>query len=163
MSEIPTPAPLEALFRDAMSQFASGVTLVTTRGADGKPYGFTASSFASLSLNPPLILVCMGNRATAYPVFLKATHFAISVLNEGQRPLATLFSTRGSDRFADPAIVDSPLGMPVASGALAQLDCALQTLHHEGDHAILIGRPLTIALSGGRPLIHYERTFRGLD
>ena len=163
MSENSPPAAPQNLFRDAMSQFASGVTLVTTRAADGKPYGFTASSFASLSLDPPLILVCMGNRATAYSVFLQATQFAISVLNEGQAPLARLFSTRGSDRFADPAMIDSPNGLPVASGALARLDCALETLHHEGDHAILIGRPLHIDLSPGRPLIHYERALRGLD
>jgi flavin reductase (DIM6/NTAB) family NADH-FMN oxidoreductase RutF len=105
----------------------------------------------------------MGNRATAYPVFLQATRFAISVLNEDQAPLARLFSTRGSDRFADPAMIDSPNGLPVASGALARLDCALETLLHEGDHAILVGRPLHIEVSPGRPLIHYQRTLRGLD
>lgn len=163
MSENTKPAAPQNLFRDAMSRFASGVTLVTTRAADGRPFGYTASSFASLSLDPPLILVCMGNRSTAYPVFLQATHFAISVLNEAQASLATLFSTRGADRFDHPAMFDSPHGLPVASGALARLDCALETLHHEGDHAILIGRPLHIDLSPGRPLIHYDRALRGLD
>jgi len=163
MTAHPEPAPPESLFRDAMSQFASGVTIVSTRGPDGQPYGFTASSFASLSLRPPLVLVCMGDRATAYPVFMRATRFAISILAEDQAPLAELFSTRGSDRFADPAIFDSPNGLPVAAGALARIDCALETRHSEGDHAVLIGRPLHIDLTAGRPLIHYNRTLRGLD
>ena len=163
MSDNTPPPPAESDFREAMSQFASGVTLVTTRALDGSAHGFTASSFASLSLHPPLVLVCMGDRATAYPIFMTAKRFAISILAEDQAHLAKLFSTRGTDRFGDPAIVDSPLGLPVAAGALARLDCAMEALHIEGDHAILIGRPLNITLTAGKPLIHYDRTLRGLD
>lgn len=156
-------APTETLFRDAMSQFASGVTLVTTRDDDGRPFGFTASSFASLSLHPPLVLVCMGDRATAYPVFMKAPRMAISILSQEQAHLARLFSTRGADRFSDPAIIDSPLGLPVAAGALAQIDCAIENRLPGGDHAVLFGRPLHIALQAGRPLIHFDRTLLGLN
>ncbi len=163
MSANTEPTPPESLFRDAMSQFASGVTLVTTRGPDGQAYGFTASAFSSLSLHPPLVLVCMGARATAYPVFMEATRFAISILAEDQAHLARLFSTRGTDRFGDPAIFDSPHGLPVAAGALARLDCALETRYPGGDHAVLIGRPLHIDLTPGKPLIHYDRALMGLD
>jgi flavin reductase ActVB len=162
MSATPESGPPETLFRDAMSQFASGVTLITTRGPDGRPYGFTASSFASLSLHPPLVLVCMGNRATAYPIFMEAPRLAISILNEEQAHLARLFSSRGADRFGDPAIVDSPLGLPVAAGALAQIDCAIENRMPGGDHAVLFGRPLHIALTPGKPLIYYDRTLRGI-
>ena len=146
-------------FRNAMASFASGVTLVTTRDAAGQPHGFTASSFASLSLHPPMVLVCMGRRATAYEIFTEAPTFAVSVLNAGQTHLAKLFSTRGADRFGDPAMIDSVRGLPVADGALAQFDCALEILHPGGDHAILIGRPLSIRLTPGQPLVHWDRRF----
>ena len=149
-------------FRNAMASFASGVTLVTTRDAAGQPHGFTASSFASLSLHPPMVLVCMGKRATAYEIFTQAPTFAVSILNAGQAHLAKLFSTRGADRFGDAAMIDSPRGLPVADGALAQLDCALEILHPGGDHAILIGRPLSIRLTPGQPLVHWDRTLTGL-
>ena len=157
------PSPSESLFRDAMSRFASGVTLVTTRDEEGRPHGFTASSFTSLSINPPLILVCMGNRAAAYPVFLRASRFAVSILADDQVQLAKLFSTRGADRFGDPAIIDGPGGLPVAAGALVHLDCAIDAIHPGGDHAVLIGRPQHIDLTPGKPLIHYDRGLRGLE
>ena len=92
----------------------------------------------------------------------KARTFAISILNAEQGRIAKLFSTPGADRFGDSAIVDSPRGLPVADGALAQLDCALEILHPGGDHAILIGRPLNIRLTPGKPLIHWDRTMTGL-
>lgn len=149
-------------FRNAMASFASGVTLVTTRDAAGQPHGFTASSFASLSLHPPMVLVCMGKRSMAYEIFTHAPTFAVSILNADQAHLARLFSTRGADRFGDPAMIDSARGLPVAQGALAQLDCALEILHPGGDHAILIGRPLSIRLLPGKPLIHWDRTLSGL-
>ena len=159
-ADIPNPLPdvAEIDFRNAMASFASGVTIVTTRDETGKPWGFTASSFASLSLHPPMVLVCMGKRAAAYEMMTHAKTFAISILNADQERIAKLFSTPGADRFGDSAIVDSPLGLPVAVGALAQLDCALEILHPGGDHAILIGRPLNIRLTAGKPLIHWNRT-----
>ncbi len=148
-------------FRNAMASFASGVTLVTTRDADGEPHGFTASSFASLSLHPPMVLVCMGKRVTTYDVFTRARTFAVSILKADQAHLAKLFATRGADRFGDPAMIDSAGGLPVADGALAQLDCALEILHPGGDHAILIGRPLSIRLNPGKPLVHWDRGLGG--
>ena len=152
----------EADFRDAMASFASGVTLVTTRDGAGRPYGFTASSFASLSLHPPMVLVCMGKRAGAYDIMTNAKTFAISILAADQAHLARLFSTPGSDRFGHPDIEDGPNGLPVARGALAQLDCALEILHPGGDHAILIGRPFAIRLNPGKPLIHHARRLTGV-
>ena len=162
-ADIPNTLPdvAEIDFRNAMASFASGVTIVTTRDETGKPWGFTASSFASLSLHPPMVLVCMGKRARAYDVFTQARIFAVSILNADQAHLARLFSTRGADRFGDAAIIDSPKGFPVAAGALAQLDCALEILHPGGDHAILIGRPLSIRLNPGQPLLHWDRRMGG--
>jgi flavin reductase ActVB len=149
-------------FRNAMASFASGVTIVTTRDESGTPWGFTASSFASLSLHPPMVLVCMGKRAAAYEMMTKAKTFAISILNADQARIAKLFSTPGADRFGDSGVTDSAHGLPVAAGALAQLDCALEILHPGGDHAILIGRPLSIRLNPGKPLIHWDRTMTGV-
>lgn len=153
----------EAVFRDAMSRFTSGVTIITTRATDGRPYGITASSFASLSLNPPLVLVCLGNRSSAYEVFMAAEEFAVSILAEDQAHLAYLFSRRDQDRFADPAVQDSPLGLPVIAGSMARLHCAMDSRLPSGDHAILIGRPQWIELGPGRPLVHYNRALGGLD
>lgn len=149
-------------FRAAMARFAAGVTVVTTLGEGGVPRGFTASSFCSVSLHPPLILVCLANSADSFPAFASCGHFAVSVLGPEHRPLAERFATKGADKFAPEGLSRTPGGLPAVAGALAELDCEVHARHLAGDHTILIGRVSGARLSEGSrtPMVYFERSFR---
>ncbi|KUF18273.1 flavin reductase family protein [Streptomyces silvensis] len=151
-------------FRDAMARFAAGVVVVTTVGDEGVPRGFTASSFCSVSLNPPLVLVCLADSADSFTAFASCGHFAVSVLSPEHRPLAERFATKGADKFASDGLSRTPGGLPSVAGALAELDCEVHARHPAGDHVILIGRVSGTRLSegAGSPMVYYERAFRYL-
>lgn len=147
-------------FRNAMSQFASGVTIVTTRDADGKPWGFTASAFSSLSLDPPLCLVCLERKAESFAAFETADSMSISILATGQDEIAMRFATRGADKFSPTPTTDGETnGDPLIDGALAQVECAIQDRLDGGDHIILVGKVLKAKTVDTQPLLHYNRSF----
>lgn len=147
-------------FRNAMARFASGVTVVTARDATGRPFGFTASAFSSLSLDPPLVLVCLERRAESFPAFNTATAFAVSILAAGQSELALKFATRGADKFAGSPVADGPAtGLPLVQGTIAQVECRLHERLDGGDHIILVGHVVRAALGAGEPLLHFNRAF----
>lgn len=148
-------------FRQAMTRFASGVTIVTTADRDRTWWGFTASAFSSLSLDPPLILVCLATSADSHPVFAAAPGFIVNVLGREHEELALHFATKGADKFAvgnfRPGAVD---GFPVLDDALVSLKCTTHARHEAGDHTILIGEVSYLRLrSDGRPALHYDRRF----
>jgi flavin reductase (DIM6/NTAB) family NADH-FMN oxidoreductase RutF len=148
-----------AEFRAALSHFASGVTIVTAEGPAGR-VGFTATGFTSLSLDPPLVLVCVSKTASAYEGVIGADHFAVSVLAEPQRWIAERFATSGIDRFQDaPVRKGVRVRAPLIEEALVHLECTQHALHHEGDHTILIGRVVAASTGQGRPLLHFARRF----
>ncbi|WP_062209990.1 flavin reductase family protein [Streptomyces sp. NBRC 109706] len=151
-------------FRAAMARFAAGVVVVTTLGDDGVPRGFTASSFSSVSLRPPLILVCLANSADSFAAFTSCEHFAVSVLGTEHRPLAERFATKGVDKFASDDLCMTPEGLPAVTGALVELDCEVHARYPAGDHTILIGRVSATRLGedAGTPMVYYERSFRFL-
>lgn len=151
-------------FRAAMARFAAGVVVVTTLGDDGVPRGFTASSFCSVSLGPPLILVCLANSADSYAAFTSCGHFAVSVLGTEHKPLAVQFATKGADKFASEGLSRTPGGLPAVAGALAELDCEVHARYPAGDHTILIGRVAGARLGGdaGAPMVYYKQSFRFL-
>lgn len=149
------------LFRQAMTRFASGVTIVTTADAAGTWWGFTASAFSSLSLDPPLILVCLAASADSHPAFTSTAGFIVNVLGSEHADLALRFATKGADKFAGaqfrPGAAD---GFPVLDDALVSLKCTTHALHEAGDHTILIGEVGYIRIRpGGRPALHYDRRF----
>ena len=147
-------------FRNAMARFASGVTVVTTVDASGVPFGFTASAFSSLSLEPPLVLVCLEKRADSHPAFEQATQFAVSFLTEGQEDIAMRFATRGSDKFGGfETVAGEVTGLPLIPGALVHLECRLHDRLPGGDHTIIVGEVLTARSNEGAPLLHYNRQF----
>lgn len=151
------------LFREAMSRFPSGVVIVTTHDEALGPVGFTATSFCSVSLEPPLVLVCLAANANCYPAFLRAGHFTVSILASSHVPLAKWFATKRADKFPHPDIVEGPGGTPVVKGALAVVRCAMEARHAGGDHTILVGRAQEIMLSEGRaPTVYFNRNFRTL-
>lgn len=152
-----------ALFRDALSRFPSGVTIVTTTGADGAWAGFTASAFCSLSADPPLVLVCLASRAECHPVFAAAERFAIHILQPRHRDTAVRFATRGADKFAGGAFSSDDHGLPALADAHARLICRSHARVPAGDHTILIGHVVDGSLGPGGPVLHYDRRFHDPD
>lgn len=139
---IKEPAIDIAEFRRALGAFVTGVTVVTTIQPDGSPRGFTANSFTSVSLDPPLILVCIAKTASSYAVFSQTKHFAISVLAEDQKAVSGVFASKAADKFSQVAWHRRVTGAPVMEGAAASFDCATHEVIDAGDHIILIGRVL---------------------
>lgn len=142
--------------RDAFGRFATGVTVLTTREADGTPRGFTANSFSSVSLDPPLVLVCIGDNAHSGPAFCAAPHFAVNILGSAQKDVSNLFASRSEDKFAQTDWHEGTHSMPLLPGALATLICAQHKLVKAGDHVILIGEVLETQVSDG-PALGYHR------
>ncbi len=133
--------PLDlAELRKALGAFVTGVTVVTTLDEAGTPRGFTANSFTSVSLEPPLVLVCIAKASGSYPVFAGARGFAVNILAEDQRHVSSTFASRTADRFAVVNWAPGPAGNPVFEGAAAWLDCEMHDTHEAGDHLLLIGR-----------------------
>ncbi|HEY1044151.1 MAG TPA: flavin reductase family protein [Telluria sp.] len=128
-----------AEFRRALSQFATGVTVITTRLADGSFRGLTASSFNSVSLDPPLVLWSLGSAANSMPIFSGNSHYVINVLSAGQAEVARLFSTRGENPFKVVEFELSRTGQPVLKGASAWFECHNRSRYPEGDHVIFVG------------------------
>ncbi|MFX0546636.1 flavin reductase family protein [Roseovarius sp. S1116L3] len=142
--------------RAAFGRFATGVTVLTTREADGTPRGFTANSFSSVSLDPPLVLVCIGNNAHSGPAFRAAPHFAVNILGGAQKETGKLFASHRDDKFAKADWYAGTHDMPLMNGSLATLICAQHKLVEAGDHVILIGEVLETAISDG-PALGYHR------
>jgi flavin reductase (DIM6/NTAB) family NADH-FMN oxidoreductase RutF len=150
-------------FRRSLGQFASGVTVVTTRDPTGRPHGLTASSFCSVSLDPPLVLVCVDNRLLARRAIEESRIFAVSVLAETQESISRQFAGGGPDKFAGVDLVEGSNGAPLVSGALAHLQCRLAAAHEAGDHTIFVGEVLLLAARPGRPLLYHESAYRRLE
>lgn len=150
----------EIAFRNAMARFASGVTIVTTRDQDGIPVGFTASSFCSLSLRPPLLLVCLQKDADCYKAFMAARHFAVSILSRGQDDIARRFATKNIDKWDGTPVAEGGLtGLPLIDGASAMTECLTLERVDGGDHTILIGEVISADSSDAEPLLHFNRQF----
>jgi flavin reductase (DIM6/NTAB) family NADH-FMN oxidoreductase RutF len=126
------------LFRQCLGNWGSGVTIVATPGKDGKPYGLTVSSFTSVSLQPPLILVCLDNRISGLQAFRDSGKFGVSVLADGQSELSTLFARKDTERPAE-LYFTGATGVPLIKGALVTLECETQAIHEAGDHQIFVG------------------------
>lgn len=142
-------------FRDALSQFATGVTIITTRLADGSFIGLTASSFNSVSLNPPLVLWSLGQSAKSLPIFTDNSHYVINVLSTEQTTLAEKFSKPGKDRFKNLAFSLSPTGLPILSGVAAWFECHNRSRYPEGDHVIFVGAVEACDVNPQKPLIFH--------
>jgi flavin reductase (DIM6/NTAB) family NADH-FMN oxidoreductase RutF len=166
MQNLPLTCPPSvdaASFREAMAALPAGVTIVTTRDEDGTPRGFTASSVTSLSLDPPLVLVCVAKTASIHPVLANGRPFAVNVLACGQEKLADRFGGRGADRFAGGEFrLDRP-GPPLLDGAVCQIRCEPHACIDGGDHSIVVGRVVWTATPGGDPLVYAARAFHRLS
>jgi flavin reductase (DIM6/NTAB) family NADH-FMN oxidoreductase RutF len=126
--------------RNALGSFMTGVTVVTALRGDGAPVGFTANSFSSVSLDPPMLLVCPGKFLSSYDTFANCTHFAVNILSEGQEEVSNTFASYKGDRFAKVPHKTNVVGVPVIDGATAQFSCTTHQALPAGDHCILIGQ-----------------------
>ena len=145
--------------RNAFGTFATVVTVITTRQPDGTPRGFTANSFTSVSLDPPLLLVCLAKTAHSADVFAEAPHFAVNILAEDQKAVSGLFASRTPDKFQNCAWTPGHADVPLLDGALAQFVCANHQLVDAGDHLIQIGRIETFATNEGQPLGYFRGNY----
>jgi flavin reductase (DIM6/NTAB) family NADH-FMN oxidoreductase RutF len=147
------------VFRRACSRFATGVAVAGAIDAKGVPHGLTVNSFSSVSLDPPLILICLGHAIAAIDVFRQSRHFGLSVLRADQRELSERFATRLDDRFESLAWRRGGTGVPLLDGALATIEC--QTVHQvtAGDHDVFIGEMLCASAHDGDPLIYFASDY----
>jgi flavin reductase (DIM6/NTAB) family NADH-FMN oxidoreductase RutF len=147
------------LFRHACGRFPTGITIATATDSTGMPHGLTVSSFTSLSLDPPLVLICLGHAVTVIDCFREAWHFGLSILAEDQEAISERFARRGQDRFDGLRWHAGEFGVPLIDGALATMECATHKRISAGDHDILIGRMLRARVREGRPLVHWAGSY----
>lgn len=138
--------------RACLGSFVTGVTVMTTTGADGRYYGLTANSFSSVSLEPPLILWSQRLAAGSYPIFRDATRFAVNILAEDQVETAKCFAKAAEDKFTGVGIQPGLHGVPLIEGCAAYLECCKEATYPGGDHAVFLGRVERIQTSGRKPL-----------
>ena len=149
--------------RDALGCFATGVTVVTCLDGDGAPVGLTVNSFTSVSLDPPLLLVCIDRKAASAAALASASHFAVNVLQTGQQPASIRFSTRHEDRFGPNDWSPGELGAPVLKQSLSVFECEAHAVHEGGDHHILLGRVIKATFDAGLdPLLYFRGRYRRL-
>lgn len=144
-------------FREALGRFATGVTVVTTQSDKG-PLGITANSFASLSLDPPLVMWAPGKFSRRFDAFAEAGHFAIHVLAADQMELAQHFAQDGLD-FELPDISEGVGGTPLLSGCLARFECRRHAVHPGGDHVIVVGEVLRVSTNTGAGLSFFAGNY----
>jgi len=148
-------------FRKALGCFASGVTVVTALHPESKkPVGVTVSAFCSLSLDPPLVLFCLGNHTASIEAYTRGGQFAVNVLAEGQRDLSIRFASRSEQRFSGQPYDTWTTGAPILPGCLVNMECSLVEARPLGDHLIVIGKVLKLKhQEGGAPLIYYRGSY----
>ena len=146
-------------FRRVLGHFAAGVTIVTTRDADGTPYGLTATAFTSVSLEPPLVLVCVDKKSETYPYFGSGV-FAVNFLAVDQEGLSQRFAKSGGDKFAGVKFHSGITGAPLLAGALAHLECRIQHDYDGGDHTIYVGEVEAATARDGEPLLYFCGAYR---
>lgn len=150
----------DAEFRRALAELAGGIVVVTSTGHDGVPLGLTATSVCSVSVAPPLVLVCVGGDSATGGAIRASGHFALNFLADGQRSLAARFAVSGVDKFEGVAHRRGGLGLPLLEECLAACECAIERTVEAGDHAIFIGRVVSVRADGnGTPLLWFRRGF----
>jgi flavin reductase (DIM6/NTAB) family NADH-FMN oxidoreductase RutF len=150
-------------FRQALGRFASGVTVVTCKGDDGNPCGLTVSAFSSLSLEPPLVLICIDRRASVYENLKEGSCFAVNVLAQDQESVSRRFASREADRFKGIGYREGKTGAPLIEGALAFIECRVVHSHPGGDHTVFIGQVESSEVNDGKPLLYFRGGYSSIS
>lgn len=149
----------QQFLKQALSQFATGVTVITAKHPDGHFIGLTASSFNTVSMEPPLVLWSLGKQSTNITTFQGCSHYSINVLGADQGNLAKQFATKNIDRFSGVKFHLSPTGLPVLEGVSAWFECENRSQYDEGDHLIFVGKILACNATPQAPLIYHGSQF----
>lgn len=149
-------------FRSALARFASGVTVVTALGPDGRPHGITVSAFSSVSLVPPLVLVCIEKAAGSHEAITQSRAFVVNFLRSTQRQLSEHFAMPIDGKFASVEHRFTVGGIPVLSGTIASLECSLWNAFDGGDHTIFVGEVVACVVDDGDPLLYFRGDYRDL-
>ena len=149
-------------FRRACGRFATGVTIATVLDGEGIPHGLTVSSFTSVSLEPPLILICLGRLVTVIEMFRSARYFGINILAASQQHISDRFARKGHDRFGGLKWEPGEFGVPLIPGAIVGIECAAHQKFTAGDHDILVGEMMRARFKEGEPLVHFASRYRRL-
>ncbi|HTJ96544.1 MAG TPA: flavin reductase family protein [Rhodocyclaceae bacterium] len=148
--------------RYALSSFATGVTVVTTRDANGQQHGLTANSFASVSLDPPLVLWSISRGTPSFEAFRGCSHYAVNILSSDQEEISNRFAHASPDKFAGLEYTLGVGGSPVLAGCIASFECRNETQHDGGDHVILVGRVQNFKVDMGTPLLFFASRYASL-
>ncbi len=142
--------------RNVMGNFATGVTIITTKNAAGKPFGLTANAFSSLSLDPPLLLICVDKKVDCYACFDESKVFGVNFLSEGQDQLSNRFATKGIEKFEGVSYKLGELGVALLDDALAHIECKVASAYEGGDHTIYVGEIQSATVLSDRPLLFFR-------
>jgi flavin reductase (DIM6/NTAB) family NADH-FMN oxidoreductase RutF len=151
------------IYRSALGHYATGIVIVTGRGRNGNPVGMTANSFASVSLDPPLVLWSVDKSTPEADDFQAASHYAIHVLKRDQQKLSHRFAGSAIDKFADLSIENGIADLPLLDDYYVRLQCEIVSRHDEGDHNILVARVLDARIESAEPLVYFDGGYRRLE
>lgn len=149
----------EIEFRNALSRFASGVSVVTTRDNSGRFFGITVSAFCSVSLVPPLVLICIEKATASHFAFAESGAFVVNILKNSQVDLSERFAAPAPDKFEDIACHPGIEGIPVLNESLAGIECRLTGVYDAGDHSIFVGEVEATSVSEGDPLLYFRSRY----
>lgn len=150
-------------FRAALGSFASGVTVVTTKDADGNLHGLTVSAFSSVSMNPPLILVCIMKTTHSYHAFVESKSFVVNILSESQEEISNQFAFKHEDKFAGIDYDLNENGIAILKDCLVNLECTLKHSYDGGDHTIFVGQIENATINEGNPLVYWKGNYRKVE
>ena len=148
--------------RNAFGSFATGVTVITTRAQDGKDYGLTANSFTSVSLEPPMLLWCLGDKTDCFEAFQQADHFAVHILAANQQDISNTFASKGADKFAGLEIDRGPKEIPLLQDFACRFVCKTVHKYEGGDHIIHVGEILAFSAVDADPLVFHKGKYAKL-
>ena len=146
-------------FRAALGRFASGVTVVTTKDAKGELHGITVSAFCSVSLQPPMVLICVEKTAGSHPALEESAIFVVNILREGEAEVSELFASLRPEKFDLVPWKPGIEGVPVLDDALATLECRVKFSYHGGDHSIFVGEVENVTVADGKPLTYFQSQY----
>lgn len=149
-------------FRAALSRFPSGVTVVTTKDLGGRPHGITVSAFSAVSLEPPLVLICIDKQTASHYAFEETGRFAVNILHEDQVTISAQFASPLLDKFDGINFREGIAGIPVLEDALVNLECRLKHAYEGGDHTIFVGEIERTTVRDGKPLVYFYGDYRKL-
>jgi flavin reductase (DIM6/NTAB) family NADH-FMN oxidoreductase RutF len=150
-------------FKASLGRFASGVTVVTTKDSNGNLHGLTVSAFSSVSMNPPLILVCILKKTGSYSAFEESKAFVVNILGESQQSVSNHFASHSDDKFSGQNYQLSENGLPILADCLVNLECSLKHSYDGGDHTIFVGQIEKAKTADGKPLIYWLGKYRQIS